>query len=349
VGSTVALLVFLLMVPASLTDKAYKPRMAFAAAAEPAGAAPVPVQNPEQWIKVTVSGLPSEDAAAVIATKITALLDPGGRPITGVTWTGRTAIYNASPVADPKAFAKRIGFGTITKVDDREISVEAGPIDKEELALQAARRTERKTAFAPTPEINIPADADPVTRSLLLLKSPGAFARKDAAARLITMPPDDDRREEVQAALKPMLGDPDGFVVNEVIKAMAAWKTSETVPTLIPLTADSRFSVRWQALETLGFLGDPRAAPAIAARLKDDGMKSGPALRAIGEAAEPAVLALLRSPDPQVRHKACEVLAQIGGAETLRTMRKMRPDPDFSVRVEAQNTMKSIAARVGSP
>ena len=88
------------------------------------------------------------------------------------------------------------------------------------------------------------------------------------------MTPADDRRDEVQAALQPLLNDEDGFFVNDVITVMAAWCSAETVPALIPRTTDSRFGVRWHAIETLGKLKDPRAAEAIAGRLKEDGIKS---------------------------------------------------------------------------
>ena len=83
--------------------------------------------------------------------------------------------------------------------------------------------------------------------------------------------------------------------------------------------------------------------------MKEDGFAVEDALKAMGEVAEPAVIPVLRSPDTGLRRQACGILAQIGGQKTLVEMQSLPADPDFSVRVAAQDAWKKIVARVGPP
>ncbi|MDG3007802.1 HEAT repeat domain-containing protein [Paludisphaera mucosa] len=189
---------------------------------------------------------------------------------------------------------------------------------------------------------------DPTSKALAGLTSSDAGARKRAAGELVRLAPEDGRRDEVQRALRPLLDDPDGFFVLDVARAMAAWATPETVPALIAKTRDERFGVRWEVIKILGELGDPRAAEAVAARLKEDGIAAAPALRKLGAGAEGALVELLKSPDPDLRREACNVLKDVGGSDTLDFMKTARPDPDPLVRMTAQQAMQAVAARVGT-
>jgi HEAT repeat protein len=97
-----------------------------------------------------------------------------------------------------------------------------------------------------------------------------------------------------------------------------------------------------------GELGDARAAGPIAERLKEDDIAAEPALRRLGPAAEPALVELLKSPEAIIRIKACRLLRVVGGKDTLAFMKSAKADPDSGVRLEAQLTMKTIFARIGS-
>jgi len=63
--------------------------------------------------------------------------------------------------------------------------------------------------------------------------------------------------------------------------------------------------------------------------------------------AEPALIARLRDPDRAVRSRACDILRQIGGVETLQAMRAIPPDSDLGVRMAAKRACEQIVARVG--
>jgi HEAT repeat protein len=69
------------------------------------------------------------------------------------------------------------------------------------------------------------------------------------------------------------------------------------------------------------------------------------AISAIGPPAEPDVIQLLGSGDPLRRQTACEILSEIGGEETLKAMRKLRPDTVPSVRDAARAAMVAINNR----
>ena len=68
----------------------------------------------------------------------------------------------------------------------------------------------------------------------------------------------------------------------------------------------------------------------------------------MGSVAEPPLITLLRNPDADLRKKACEILKFVGGSATLKAMKAMPPDPEFFVRLAAQDAIKMINLRVGS-
>jgi hypothetical protein len=284
--------------------------------------------NRGAFVNLIVTGTSSDEARALIGEALKDLVDPGGSSGFEARSSGDQTEYTLWPVRDPAAFSNRITFGKVTRVNGRRIEVTAGADAIANLAreeedrradvsnLKTASTPATATADRPT-ELPPPADADPLTRELFALNAHDNGKKKEAVQRLARMIPADNRRDEVQAALRPFLEHEDGFLVDEVINAMAAWRTEETVPALISKTTDSRFGVRWHAIETLGKLGDPRAAAAIADRLKEDGIKSEPALRALGPAAEPTLIPLLHNSDPDIRRKTCEILRDIGGTDTL--------------------------------
>jgi hypothetical protein len=295
------------------------------------------------------------EAYKVVNERVKTLLDPGeGSSVRSRFSSGGPVEIELWPVNDPQAFADRIAFGTVTRRSGRTITVAAAPGLAAEAAPGPAPRDEVSPFRRVAPgreratEVRPPAGADRVTRLLFELKASDPGRQKQAVQRLLQVVPVDDRREEVQGVLRPLLDDADGFLVTKVIRTMGSWHTEDTVAALIPLTTDGRANVRWQAIETLGTLQDARAAEAIADRLKDDGIKAEPALRVLGEAAEPALIERLRSPDRDIRRKACDVLRDIGGKETLTFMSKARPDPDLGVRMAAQQAMQAIAQRVGA-
>ncbi len=139
------------------------------------------------------------------------------------------------------------------------------------------------------------------------------------------------------------------WLVNDVIKALAVWRSPAALPALIERARDNRFFVRKEAVKVLGKFQDARAVEAIIAQFQEDGFEAEPALKEIGPMAEPALIARLKDPDPRVRSRACNILKQIGGMETLKAMQVMPADQDFGVRMAAKRASEQIMARVGPP
>lgn len=73
------------------------------------------------------------------------------------------------------------------------------------------------------------------------------------------------------------------------------------------------------------------------------------ALIDFGPAAEKAVIAKLSSPEKDARKRACEILGQIGGDESLKVFAKLKPDTDPFVRIAANAAITSIRTRLGIP
>ncbi len=189
--------------------------------------------------------------------------------------------------------------------------------------------------------------ADTVTRSLIELKSSETHKKKQALDRLQRATPD-GRVDQVVQAISPLLEDDDQFLVVDAVKSLAVWRSPEAIPALIGRTRDNRHFVRSEAIKALGKYQDLQAAEAIVAVFKEDGFAVEAALKEMGPVAEPAVIPLLRNPDADLRRKGCEVLKYIGGQETLKVMQALPADPDFGVRVSANECQKAIVARVGS-
>ena len=66
-----------------------------------------------------------------------------------------------------------------------------------------------------------------------------------------------------------------------------------------------------------------------------------------GPAAEPALIALLRNPDPVLRREACDLLGDLGGKDALLAMMTLPADPDPLVQLKARSAMQSLRNRVG--
>jgi HEAT repeats len=249
---------------------------------------------------------------------------------------------------------------TIDGPDGRQIFVTATPATAAEIAEFNARNgpgpenpSQKTSDNAPegdsASKVVSASKPDALRNALADLKSSVSAKPREAVAKLRRIRTVEDQCDAVRQALKPLLDDEDGFFVIDVARVMAKWLTPETVPTLIPKLSDSRNGVRWEVIKILGELGDARAARAIAERLKEDGIAADSALRRLGSAAEPALIELLKNPDPDFRRKACQILRLVGGKDTLAFMKSAKADPDAGVRMEAQITMKMIHDRLSLP
>ncbi len=306
----------------------------------------------DRTVAILVSGLstrggpPTADVAEALARRIKELapeIEQSRSATIGDRWA--TAV---APVNDSQGLAIRIDFGTVKVVGSRiEVQLDsrwAAKVPRRAIAASDPKPRPRRDDAEP----EIPPGADAITRSLIQLKSSNTQKKKEAIERLERSTPD-GRVDQVVQALIPLLEDDDGFLVTTVEKTLAVWRSPDAVAPLIARTRDNRHFVRSEAIKALGKYQELRAAEAIVEVLKEDGFAAEAALKEMGVVAEPAVIPLLRNGDPDLRRKACDILGQIGGQETLQVMQSLPADPDFGVRAAAKRSWNAIVARVGPP
>src|SRR5260370_305230 len=115
-----------------------------------------------------------------------------------------------------------------------------------------------KLARAATTLLGALVDADPYVRAVALRGISRALS--DSARR---------DPQDVVARIRPLLGDRNGHVRVNALRALASFKDSTLAPLALPLLTDADVNVAVQAETTLGALGGPRATAALAARLTD--------------------------------------------------------------------------------
>jgi hypothetical protein len=311
-------------------------------------------QYGDRTVAILVTGLPTQgdppagDVTEAISRRIKELAPESAQGSLVLINDRFTTVV--APVDDIQGLASRIDFGTVTVRDYRiEIQLDArwaANVPRKPVQPQPVPSAAPRISPPRADEPEIPLGADAITRSMIELKSSDRGKRKQAVERLQRSVPD-GRVDQVVEAVVPLLEDDDGFFASDVIKTLAVWKSPEAMAALIGRLRENRHFVRSEAIKALGKYRELRAAEAIVTVMKEDGFAVEEALRSMGEVAEPALFPVLRSPDSGLRGHACRILAEIGGQKALREMQSLRPDPDFGVRMAAQDAMKKIIARVG--
>ena len=256
--------------------------------------------NPAETLTITVTNVNDPEQAELVGDEINTIhqsLFNGLRQSIG-SGVGTNRTFNVSPVTDAQAFADKIKFGRVVRVQGRTI----------EVAATALAQDQRR-----------PGEADFIGRALFDLKSSDVSKRKDAARRLVEAIPN-DRRDEVAKAMVPLLDDNDGWMRRQACKALGVWGTDEHVEFLIGRINDQDNGVQEEVIQSLGRLKDPRGAKAIAGLFVKNRRPAKEALIAMGPPAEEAVAPLLRHEDPFVRTDACKVLQEIGGPKSLQPL-----------------------------
>jgi hypothetical protein len=179
-------------------------------------------------------------------------------------------------------------------------------------------------------------------------------ARARAALQhLAALRPNEAARAKVSAALNAPLLDPRADVRSDALSAVEVWGTPQNTAALLQVLGDAQArgaECDARVIDLLGALKDPKAAPALAQGLTH-GRERGPAgqaLRAIGPAAEEAVLPFLRVDDWEARVAACRILAEIGTDKSVQPLQGAfvaygQFDGIFAR--EAQLALEKIAAR----
>jgi hypothetical protein len=260
------------------------------------------------------------------------------------------------PVSDPDAFVRGIDFATVYRAEGRVVTI-------------APRN----------------GGADRIAKALAALNSDNPSRRKAGLRWLLDAKPG-DHREKVARALEARLNDPDAEVRKTVVQALGVWGTKESVTPLLNavgdrdtglaaadtlgrlsesgvLPDDRRAEVaralegllkdagparRDEVIRALGRLKDEGSAELLAQRLDvlADRQAAGVALRALGPAAEKAVVKRLRHEDTGVRWEACGILGDIGTPASIPALKELEKDRFFPARI-AEDAIRRITARHG--
>jgi S1-C subfamily serine protease/HEAT repeat protein len=162
-----------------------------------------------------------------------------------------------------------------------------------------------------------PPKGEELTKLLADLKSADEATRQRAASTLQQAPPR-QRRDEVQRGLRELLGASDAATRMAGVQALAACDPKEAAPALAKLLEDEVPSVRHTVLRAMKDSKDPRVAEAVAARLPIEPLPAMDVLKAIGPAAEKAVLPYLAEKYAgPTRFWTFNIVKEIGTAASL--------------------------------
>ena len=279
--------------------------------------------TPEDTIvTLHIAAVANDETREAIMNKAMQLPD-GGRGGTSTASQGDRTTILLTPVRDPKACADRIDFGTVRRIDGRVICVVANKVE------------------------GLPANADAVTKALHELKSSNPMRRTEAASRLKTMAPN-ERRNEVARALEAALKDPNPFAQKEIVDALEAWATKESVPALLEALATRDPFSRKAIFNVLTHFPDEHVCEVLAKHLEDfaDRAEAGAALRSIGSMAEKAVLKRLRHSDVFLRQEVCKILITIGTQESLPALKDVVAEGEFFTKNEAEQAYQLELTRM---
>jgi len=226
--------------------------------------------------------------------------------------------------------------------------------------------------------------ADRVAKALSDLNSDNVDRWNASARRLLRVRPD-ERRGQVARALERRLNDPDPAARAGVVEALGVWGTKESVTPLLEVLGDREMGgVAAEALRrlheggmlpderrgevaraleavlkdaehgphdriirALGQLKDEGSAEPLAQRLEDvaDLDAAAAALRALGPAAEKAVVKRLRHDSFLVRGAACAILRDSGTPASIPALRALEGDRLSAL--SAREAIRGITARHG--
>lgn len=203
-----------------------------------------------------------------------------------------------------------------------------------EKARQAAQELAR--------DLNRPIGPDDVEKILNDIRSGDSTKMSNANIRLTTKRPQVPNRK-MAAGLESLLTSDTPQVRRIAANALEHWATPESLPVLVKLLDDEDRSVRSSAVEALGRLKATSAIDRLI-QLWPEEFRVTEALKAMGLAAEPAVLKQLNSDNSHVRTQACQVLHQIGTARSIPALEKATHSDGFT-KLLAEQALKAIKRR----
>jgi predicted Zn finger-like uncharacterized protein len=275
-----------------------------------------------QSVTLNITGIPDEPTQRY-AEELVLKAFPG----MGATVKSRTPtslVVELDSVADLKVIAPAITFGKVGPPQGRTFDVTLNKLD------------------LPTPD---PAD---VAKWIEDLKSTDG-RRKTTACDLLgkAYAPLPERRAEVAKLLADQIPDKEFWLRKAAVHALQVWATREEIPRVAKALESPDVFTRGEAFGVLRKFPDPSTAPAIAERLVDLGDRgnASAALKAIGPAAQKAVFPFTNHKDGFVASEACNILKEIGNADSVPILTPLTSSPNFMIANSAKAALQAVQAR----
>ena len=140
-------------------------------------------------------------------------------------------------------------------------------------------------------------------------------------------------KHKVEGLIKALTYKKDQTIRKEAAQALGQIGDAQATKPLIAILRDENESVRVEAIKALGQIGDPQAVEALIARLKyDSSYVSVAAADALVKIGAPAVKLLIHAIDPHNK-KAAEALGRINGAQAVESLIALLKEQYVSINV----------------
>ncbi len=288
---------------------------------QPAADRPAAPRHLGPSVTLRIANVPNEDVRYFIQEKVRGFVDPGRGSSVNYVGPDASAVLTVtvSPVSDPSAFAKKVDFGTVTRINGTMIEVTADST----LATTVPKSPPRPAAAASRPSAPVKVESvkvESVDQAIELLKSTDASARASACEGLARLTPN-EQRDEVAKLLTSALQDPKDSVVESALKALRAWGDSDCTPAVLDVfeKSTSRSAVYKEAMATLGRFPNEEAAVAVANEVTDFFIwkEALAALKAMGPVAEAGIAKILPKLEHFNRDEVLKLVASIADKKQL--------------------------------
>ena len=206
-----------------------------------------------------------------------------------------------------------------------------------------------KTAESPAPAgSNLQRE---YARLAQLLNSDDTFGKKEAAASLLKVRPNDvasaDTRKLIARGYRAMVAEERGFSQNTAIQGLVIWGGKYSVPILVELVDKDKHGQSEELYDALGQLKDPQGAEAVARHLGDffTHQNAVNSLRKMGSAAEEALIKAAPSSNADVSLAAVQLLGEVGSDKSTAVLQKATTARNAQVKTAARESLKRIRDR----
>jgi len=246
-------------------------------------------------------------------------------------------------------FDIKVAVRDMNKTEDTPIHISYRLLSDQEIAeLEQEKKKEKEEAETAQKEKTRPLSDEEAAIALADLTSEDNGKISAAVKKLIDKKPQKPNPAITKAIETIMLNSDNAGNRADAAKALKNWSTTESIPALIKTVNDPWVGASAGAIDTLCIYKPHDAIKPVAARLAHGNTRGAAVkfLRAVGEDAEDAVLAILEeSKDAWVRAEICGMLESFGTKKSIPALEKALTDESWMVNGNARKALAAIKAR----